>query len=244
MSTEQTFIATGATLANATATSTAVIQVPVAGTLDVKNSFCQVLGTAINSGLTQCPLITLGINRSSTLRTVGTLTPGVGVTISASSYAGLAGLVNTDGIVASDAVGRLYKFRPAFGGKIKYPGTVSVSNGSATVTGVGTSFTTDFIVGDIILIGGIERVVTAIGSNTSITASSNYAAAQTAVTYRNGQAIAPGTSLTDGGIGTTADGKIRLIKNDIITATVVAAGSGGTPAGTLALLASVALDAA
>ena len=68
-------------------------------------------------------------------------------------------------------------------------GTISVTSGSATVTGVGTSFTSTtlgFSVGDIISTGTQSRRITVITSNTSMTVSSNFTATQSAVTYKRG----------------------------------------------------------
>jgi hypothetical protein len=250
MSTEQGWFPTDATLLNATAASTASITVRRSGTLDVLNTFAQVSGAAINAGLTASPLITLGITRTTwaapTTRTVGTINPGVGITVTPGSntnnYANLAGVLPAEGIQASSGIGVSFQFRPAFGGLIKYPGTVTTASASPNVTGVGTSFTRDFIVGDIILINGVERVVITITSDTAIVTNANWGVVNTAVSYRNGQASAPGDKFNDAGIGSVGSGKIRVIKNDVIVATVVQAGVGGTVAGSLRLLASLALD--
>lgn len=48
-------------------------------------------------------------------------------------------------------------------------GTVSITSGSQTVTGVSTTFTTDFVKDDCILIGGIWYKILSIVSNTSLT---------------------------------------------------------------------------
>jgi len=55
-------------------------------------------------------------------------------------------------------------------------GTVSVTAGSATVTGSGTSFTTEFSVGDDIKINNEIFNVLSISSNTSLTTDGNFAA--------------------------------------------------------------------
>ena len=68
-------------------------------------------------------------------------------------------------------------------------GTISVTSGSATVTGVGTSFsntTLGFSVGDIISTGTQSRLITAIASNTSLTVSATFTTTQSAVTYKRG----------------------------------------------------------
>jgi hypothetical protein len=56
-------------------------------------------------------------------------------------------------------------------------GTVSVTNGSQTVTGVGTSWLAEVASGDLfVIVGqGIVYQVAAVGSNTSITLAANYA---------------------------------------------------------------------
>lgn len=53
-------------------------------------------------------------------------------------------------------------------------GTIAVTNGSATVTGTSTLFTTELIVGDKIKIATVEYTVNTITSNTSMTLTTNY----------------------------------------------------------------------
>ncbi len=66
-------------------------------------------------------------------------------------------------------------------------GTISVSNGSATITGVGTSFTTDFVVGDYFqTAGGQNRKITVITNNTTMTAASNFSANESTVGFVRG----------------------------------------------------------
>ena len=64
-------------------------------------------------------------------------------------------------------------------------GTASVTAGSlTTVNGIGTQFTVDFAVGDIIAISGQPlRTISAIGSNTSLTVNLAYTAAVSSTTY-------------------------------------------------------------
>jgi hypothetical protein len=69
-------------------------------------------------------------------------------------------------------------------------GTVSYS--STTVTGTGTSFTTDFKVGDVIFSKEYGRKITAIASNTSMTIDSAMPASYAGVTYKRG-GYAPNT---------------------------------------------------
>ena len=54
-------------------------------------------------------------------------------------------------------------------------GTLTATNGSATVTGSGTTFTTQLAFGDFITLSGVQYKVQTITSNTSLTLSTNYA---------------------------------------------------------------------
>lgn len=54
-------------------------------------------------------------------------------------------------------------------------GTVTATNGSTTVTGTGTLFTTELTVGDTIVINGTPCYISAITSNTSLTLNQAYA---------------------------------------------------------------------
>lgn len=67
-------------------------------------------------------------------------------------------------------------------------GTVQTTAGSAAVTGTGTNFLTDFIVGDVISIAGNNKIITAITSNTALTANSSYIASFTSPYRRGGLA--------------------------------------------------------
>lgn len=63
-------------------------------------------------------------------------------------------------------------------------GTITVSNGSAAITGSGTSFTTQLPVGSVIITnGGHERVIVAVADDTHATASSNFSADETGVAF-------------------------------------------------------------
>jgi hypothetical protein len=66
-------------------------------------------------------------------------------------------------------------------------GTVSTTNGSPTVTGSGTSFTSIFQAGDIIATssGGTRRITT-VTSDTEMTAESNFTSTTASQTYRRG----------------------------------------------------------
>jgi hypothetical protein len=66
-------------------------------------------------------------------------------------------------------------------------GTVGITNASTAVTGTGTSFTTVFVVGDVITVSGqTPRVITAIGSNTSLTVDTAYATTTSGLTFVRG----------------------------------------------------------
>lgn len=68
-------------------------------------------------------------------------------------------------------------------------GTVSTSGSpSTTITGTGTAFTTDFVVGDVIESGGNARRITAIASNTSLTVESNITIVPLSTYKRGGRA--------------------------------------------------------
>jgi hypothetical protein len=83
----------------------------------------------------------------------------------------------------------------AFQSSANLTGSVAKTNGSATLTGTGTSFTTELSVGQIINVPGTateRRVVTAIASNTSLTvnrAFANTASGQTAARSNVGVAV-------------------------------------------------------
>ena len=69
-------------------------------------------------------------------------------------------------------------------------GTVSVTSGSATITGSGTSFTSEFAVGDDILINGEQFLVLSIASDTSMTADGNFqSSASSQVIKKNGSNV-------------------------------------------------------
>jgi len=70
-------------------------------------------------------------------------------------------------------------------------GTVSITSGSNTVTGVGTSFTTDFVVGDYIQVNNSAakeiREVTSVTNSTVLTVATNFSNTQTTVPYYEDQ---------------------------------------------------------
>ena len=53
-------------------------------------------------------------------------------------------------------------------------GTVTVTSGSPSVLGTGTTFTTDLVAGDNIIINSMPFTVSVVNSDTSLTLSSNY----------------------------------------------------------------------
>jgi len=61
-------------------------------------------------------------------------------------------------------------------------GTVKVTSGSSTVTGTGTKFLTEVKVGDQITVNTVDKIVTAVSSNTSLTVDSNFSSTLSAQT--------------------------------------------------------------
>ena len=105
----------------------------------------------------------------------------------ATSYASITGLAvtGTELFVADQAVDLVEVYDKDFSSQsmnrswtatqpIAMAGTVSVSNGSAGVTGAGTSFQTALAVGDTILVDGQYNTVASIASNTQLTVSNDY----------------------------------------------------------------------
>ena len=69
-------------------------------------------------------------------------------------------------------------------------GTVAVTSGAATITGSGTAFTSEFAVGDDILINGEQFLVLSIATDTSMTADGNFASsASSQAIKKNGATI-------------------------------------------------------
>jgi hypothetical protein len=62
-------------------------------------------------------------------------------------------------------------------------GTVTTAADSKTVTGTATVFSAQFCVGDLIIVGGEEKKVTAIGSDTEITVKTKFIGVNTTVNY-------------------------------------------------------------
>jgi len=74
-----------------------------------------------------------------------------------------------------------------FNESLNAPGTVSVTGGSNTVNGTGTTFTTDFVVGDYIQVSNSAskqvREITAIANTTELSVATNFTTTQTGVFY-------------------------------------------------------------
>lgn len=78
-------------------------------------------------------------------------------------------------------------------------GTVAIASGSAVVTGTGTSFLSQFAVGNLIQVSGLWRVITIMTDNTHMTCSANFtttASGQTAVgvNLTNVESLSPAVS--------------------------------------------------
>ncbi|SFJ48899.1 peptidylprolyl isomerase [Planctomicrobium piriforme] len=63
-------------------------------------------------------------------------------------------------------------------------GTAAVTSGSTTVTGTGTTFTTSLKVGQVITVGGVERTVATIVSDTQLTVNSAFTATATSAAIK------------------------------------------------------------
>ena len=95
---------------------------------------------------------------------------------------------STDGITWTQVNKDTYKAKT---------GTVSVTSGSANVTGSGTSFTTEFSVNDRIRINSIDYRVLSIASNTALTLDYNVvASASSQVVYKSGMSSSDLSSAT------------------------------------------------
>lgn len=94
-------------------------------------------------------------------------------------------------------------------------GSAAIASGTSTVSGSGTSFNTDFVVGDVLCINDTSecRRVTLVSGSTSMTVESNWGSTDLASTYKRG-GEAPNTwynlyAIDDG----TADGLILSTRN-------------------------------
>ena len=107
---------------------------------------------------------TLSIPRFSVSRDTGIITKSTATTVNIAS-SGLNGTAQSENLT----------------------GTVSVTSGSATVTGSGTTFTSDFQVGDVIAVSGAQnRRITTISSDTSLAVESNFSATVSGANFKRG----------------------------------------------------------
>lgn len=95
----------------------------------------------------------------------------------------------TSGNISTATIGSLGMLQTA-----NLTGTVTTTSGSVTVTGSGTSFLTDFVIGDVIFAVGANqaRRITGISSNTALTVESNFSITSSGQNYRRG-GLAPNT---------------------------------------------------
>lgn len=90
-------------------------------------------------------------------------------------------------------------------------GTVAVSANSPVVTGTSTHFTTECAVRQVINIGGINRKILYITSDTSMTMEIAYDAAQSGVTALNQSGLAKGFTIgTDADINASGEGLVYI----------------------------------
>jgi MSHA biogenesis protein MshQ len=109
------------------------------------------------------------------------------VTLSPVASAGGAAIAGPTGTLSSGSA-TAASFRK---GTNTIAGTVSVTNGSAAVTGVGTSFSTQLAVGGVVCIGARCNSISAIGSNTAMTLSGVYTGSTA-----SGQVMQPGQTFS------------------------------------------------
>ena len=84
-------------------------------------------------------------------------------------------------------------------------GTIQVNNNSRTVTGTGTSFTTQLVIGDVIMAGGQAKIVVSIASTTSLTTTETWSPAiSSGSTASTVKPPATSTACNDGGYTWTA----------------------------------------
>ena len=62
-------------------------------------------------------------------------------------------------------------------------GTVTTAADSTTVTGTATAFSAQFVVGDVLVVGGEERKVSAIANDTSMTVATKFIGVNSTVSY-------------------------------------------------------------
>ncbi|OCX53367.1 hypothetical protein BEL04_03440 [Mucilaginibacter sp. PPCGB 2223] len=158
-------------------------------------------------------------NTSATLPTVASTVDVAGNLTIGSAYAG-TNAAPANGLIVQGNVG-IGTPTPAYPFQINEPltgqGTISVTAGSGTVTGVGTNFISDFNIGDVIKANTETHIITAIASVTNMTTDNWISAYNGTYTTANAQRLAlsgNGTLyLGDAQIPHTGDGLIRVIKN-------------------------------
>lgn len=146
-----------------------------------------------------------------------TLAPGASFTI---TYTATAGASIPLGVYTS--YGRGYRTQSAV------TGTVTGTLGSVTVTGAGTTFTTQLAVGSEISIGGVYYTVATIASNTSLTLTKPYAGAtaggllvtKAAQANSNTSSVQVSNAVADVGI-TLTNGVTGLVSGGTTTYTIV-----------------------
>lgn len=96
-------------------------------------------------------------------------------------------------------------------------GTATIAVASTTVNGTGTAFQTDFAIGDIITIGGVDRIVSSIQSQTQLTVTTSAAATQTdAVITKRVVDTLTGIIVFDSNGTTTTAARINGVDNVLI----------------------------
>jgi|GEM_PF-383273 len=132
---------------------------------------------AMNGAAT--PLLVQNYDGGTVFAKAVTLTPADSV--GGAAIASGVGSLNTGGATAAS-------FRK---GTTNILGTVAVTNGSATVTGTGTSFLSQLAAGNVVCLSGKCYTVLTIASNTSLTLTSNYVGATA-----SGQTLLAGQTFT------------------------------------------------
>ncbi|MFM7468834.1 MAG: hypothetical protein ACKO37_04990 [Vampirovibrionales bacterium] len=103
-------------------------------------------------------------------------------------------------------------------------GFVTVTAGSSSVTGVGTSFTTDFVIGDTLsTVNGQSRRITAITGNSALSVESAFGANETNVVCYRGGTPAPNTDYylyavkqSDGTIGLVLSSRCAAVNQPLV----------------------------
>lgn len=165
--------------------------------------------TAMNGAAT--PLVTQNYDGGTSFSKATTLTPvnSVGGT----AIAGSVGALSSGAATAAS-------FRK---GTTNILGTVSVTNGSATVTGTGTAFLSQLAAGSVVCLSSKCYTVSAIASNASLTLASNYAGATA-----SGQTLLAGQTFTFASKQTVPTGVyVRAVDGDSVTSLRASSVEGG-----------------